>query len=248
MRINPARKYKRQLANLGVLKGLSFKVDTPADARAHLGTLTALEKELRSIKLDVLNDIRAIRSTYQAKIRAQAPSVGVGILAGRGFARRLTAATKNDLAAERERKIAPYNAIVRAIDKGLLRIQSVKASMRIETKTITTQSRAPTTRRRPIPDEVKIFVWQRDGGRCVRCGSRENLEFDHVIPLSAGGSNTARNIQLLCESCNRGKGANLAWRPHQVPRTPRHFPPPNTSLERTPRSGPKGRKTCYSVR
>lgn len=68
---------------------------------------------------------------------------------------------------------------------------------------------APITKREPIPDEVKIFVWQRDGGRCVRCGSRERLEFDHIIPLSMGGSNTARNIQLLCEACNRSKGDSL---------------------------------------
>jgi len=63
--------------------------------------------------------------------------------------------------------------------------------------------------REPIPDDVKIFVWQRDGGRCVKCGSREKLEFDHIIPLARGGSNTARNIQLLCEKCNRQKGDSL---------------------------------------
>lgn len=64
--------------------------------------------------------------------------------------------------------------------------------------------------RPPIPDDVKMFVWQRDGGSCVKCGSQENLEFDHVIPLSKGGSNTARNLQLLCERCNRSKGAAIA--------------------------------------
>ena len=63
--------------------------------------------------------------------------------------------------------------------------------------------------RQAIPDEVKIFVWQRDKGKCVKCGSNKNLEFDHIIPLSLGGSNTARNIQLLCEDCNREKGGNL---------------------------------------
>jgi hypothetical protein len=64
--------------------------------------------------------------------------------------------------------------------------------------------------RAPIPDEVKVFVWQRDSGRCVKCGSNQRLEFDHVIPVSLGGANTARNLQLLCETCNRSKGAAIA--------------------------------------
>ena len=64
-------------------------------------------------------------------------------------------------------------------------------------------------KREPIPDEVKMFVWQRDGGRCAKCGSQEKLEYDHIIPISKGGSNTARNIQILCENCNRSKSANI---------------------------------------
>jgi hypothetical protein len=64
--------------------------------------------------------------------------------------------------------------------------------------------------RPPIPEAVRIEVWRRDSGQCVRCGSQRNLEFDHIIPLALGGSNTARNIQLLCETCNREKGASLA--------------------------------------
>lgn len=63
--------------------------------------------------------------------------------------------------------------------------------------------------RQPIPDEVKMQIWQRDKGRCTRCGSQEDLEFDHIIPVAMGGSNTARNLQLLCENCNRSKGAEL---------------------------------------
>ena len=58
---------------------------------------------------------------------------------------------------------------------------------------------------RNIPASVKREVWRRDEGHCVECGSRENLEYDHIIPFSKGGSNTARNIQLLCERCNREK-------------------------------------------
>lgn len=65
------------------------------------------------------------------------------------------------------------------------------------------------TKRDPIPSEIRVSIWQRDGGRCAECGDKENLEFDHVIPLAMGGSNTERNLQLLCASCNRRKGATL---------------------------------------
>ncbi len=60
-------------------------------------------------------------------------------------------------------------------------------------------------RSRHIPNKVKLEVWRRDYGKCVECGSKERLEYDHIIPFSKGGSNTARNIQLLCENCNRKK-------------------------------------------
>jgi len=63
--------------------------------------------------------------------------------------------------------------------------------------------------RQPIPQVVKLFVWRRDGGRCVECGSQKELEYDHIIPLAMGGSNTDRNLQLLCAVCNRRKGATL---------------------------------------
>jgi 5-methylcytosine-specific restriction endonuclease McrA len=68
---------------------------------------------------------------------------------------------------------------------------------------------ASSSSRLPIPDDVKLFVWTRDGGRCVRCGSQIDLEFDHVIPLAMGGSNSARNLQVLCATCNRAKGASI---------------------------------------
>jgi hypothetical protein len=64
-------------------------------------------------------------------------------------------------------------------------------------------------RRQPIPERVRHEVWRRDQGRCVDCGSRERLEYDHIIPVSRGGSNTARNIELRCEACNRRKGARI---------------------------------------
>jgi hypothetical protein len=66
-----------------------------------------------------------------------------------------------------------------------------------------------TPTRLPIPRDVKRAVWRRDRGQCANCGSRERLEFDHIVPIAKGGSNTERNVQLLCEACNRSKGATI---------------------------------------
>jgi len=63
--------------------------------------------------------------------------------------------------------------------------------------------------RAPIPQEIMDKVWNRDNGKCVECGSNQNLEFDHIIPFSKGGANTYRNLQLLCRSCNAKKSNKI---------------------------------------
>lgn len=59
-------------------------------------------------------------------------------------------------------------------------------------------------RRRPLPFRA---VWDRDGWRCLTCGSHENLTVDHTVPFSKGGSDDIDNLQTLCGSCNSSKGA-----------------------------------------
>lgn len=63
--------------------------------------------------------------------------------------------------------------------------------------------------RETIPSHIKEVVWIRDKEKCVTCGSMENLEFDHIIPVSKGGSNSLNNIQLLCLKCNRSKSNRI---------------------------------------
>ncbi len=59
---------------------------------------------------------------------------------------------------------------------------------------------------RLIPSSVKLEVWKRDKGRCVKCGRQDNLHFDHIIPHSKGGSSLVPdNIQILCARHNLGK-------------------------------------------
>jgi hypothetical protein len=56
---------------------------------------------------------------------------------------------------------------------------------------------------RVIPTAVKLDVWKRDKGCCVKCGSKTDLHFDHVIPYSHGGSSKdPQNIQILCAKHN----------------------------------------------
>jgi hypothetical protein len=52
-------------------------------------------------------------------------------------------------------------------------------------------------RREPISEDVRMFVWRRDGGRCVECGSNKNLEFNHVIPLAEGRQQRAKPTATL---------------------------------------------------
>ena len=63
---------------------------------------------------------------------------------------------------------------------------------------------------RTIPGEIQREVYDRDKGKCVKCGSKENLHFDHILPFSKGGSSkTSSNIQLLCAKHNLQKGAKF---------------------------------------
>jgi len=56
---------------------------------------------------------------------------------------------------------------------------------------------------RSIPHPVKIAVVTRDGGKCRRCGSIQDLQYDRIVPNSRGGSSTdVNNIQLLCGKCS----------------------------------------------
>jgi 5-methylcytosine-specific restriction endonuclease McrA len=98
-------------------------------------------------------------------------------------------------------------ARAKAVDKERKRQADLAWAKRVLTDGVSAKQSMP--RRDAIPRGVRHAVWVRDGGKCVECGSAEKLEFDHIIPVSMGGANTERNLQLLCEGCNRRKGKSL---------------------------------------
>jgi hypothetical protein len=61
----------------------------------------------------------------------------------------------------------------------------------------------------PIPADLRRAVFERDGGRCVECGTNFDLQYDHVLPVALGGATTLANLQLLCADCNRRKSDTL---------------------------------------
>lgn len=77
-------------------------------------------------------------------------------------------------------------------------------------------------RREPIPKRLRDEVWIKCEGRCqwresgIRCGRREHLEIDHIVPVSRGGKNTYRNLQLLCQEHNQRKAAQLHEPPEDL--------------------------------
>jgi HNH endonuclease len=63
-----------------------------------------------------------------------------------------------------------------------------------------------------IPDSVRAAVIVRDGGRCRACYSAVDLQIDHIVPVSKGGTCEESNLQTLCGRCNRRKWKKLIAR------------------------------------
>lgn len=62
---------------------------------------------------------------------------------------------------------------------------------------------------RHIPRDVRQRVWVKYGGRCADCHAESYLEFDHIVPVAKGGSNSEANVQLLCRGCNGKKSDRI---------------------------------------
>lgn len=67
--------------------------------------------------------------------------------------------------------------------------------------------------RQPIRPRDRFNILQRDNFTCQYCGAKApdvELQLDHIVPHSKGGTNDVANLRASCVTCNIGKG-NVSW-------------------------------------
>ncbi|EHU2375549.1 HNH endonuclease [Acinetobacter baumannii] len=65
----------------------------------------------------------------------------------------------------------------------------------------------PRYTKKKIGTKLRLQVYERDGFKCVTCGTQKNLTLDHIKPEIKGGDTSFENLQTMCKSCNSSKGA-----------------------------------------
>jgi hypothetical protein len=74
--------------------------------------------------------------------------------------------------------------------------------------------RTVTTVHNGIKPKQRARILDRDGGRCVLCGSKENLHAGHLLSVAEGVRqglaveqiNDDENLAAMCDECNAGLG------------------------------------------
>lgn len=64
--------------------------------------------------------------------------------------------------------------------------------------------------------DVKDWVFNKYGKRCLCCGATDNISIDHIKPISKGGTNDLNNLQPLCKSCNSSKSTRIVDYRHKA--------------------------------
>ena len=62
---------------------------------------------------------------------------------------------------------------------------------------------------RNIGNGLRRNVYNRDKNKCLRCGSKDDLSIDHIVPVIKGGVKAKFNLQTLCRTCNTWKGDRI---------------------------------------
>lgn len=73
----------------------------------------------------------------------------------------------------------------------------------------------PKRRYKPDAEDMEWIAFYSGGHRCAACKSRDELQLDHIWPISKGGWDDRFNMQILCRVCNGAKRAKVGWVPMQ---------------------------------
>ena len=113
-----------------------------------------------------------------------------------------------------KKKVNPLQKFVRGLIKESIDEINSSKPKRSQAKKARKNDRFNTKKKRSryISSTVRYAVLTRDNNRCVACGitaKETQLQVDHIIPFSQGGSNKNDNLQTLCLDCNRGKSDRI---------------------------------------
>ena len=158
------------------------------------------QKELKEYEASCKEELDAI-SSLASKVTLSTPVMAWSILKNGNTSKTIYCVYKNN--------IYKFDRTDYSEEHMLLQINYLEEEEKRKFEYLRNKSSFAHQERGPIPKDVQREVWRRDRGKCVECGSQDRLELDHIIPFSKGGSSTARNIQLLCEKCNRSKHNNI---------------------------------------
>lgn len=85
----------------------------------------------------------------------------------------------------------------------------------------------------------KFDIVERDGRACLVCGATETLTLQHVLPFSAGGETSSRNMITLCDRCNQDYGDEVCHDLFRLAGLPHNHEPSLLKL------APQGEKTFF---
>lgn len=141
----------------------------------------------------------------------------IGLMAGEILRNRKE---KQEKAAAKQRSVSPPAAKLRGKVEPKVR-KNIEPKVREEIKpTVHAKPEARShiiqtmkvdNRSRYIPASIRHFIHMRDGGTCTyidpktnkKCGSRFQLEIDHIKPFSIGGTSEPENLRLACRNHNQ---------------------------------------------
>ena len=90
-----------------------------------------------------------------------------------------------------------------------MKIQKIPNLFRTKSKSKFGVSRIVQDNYRPNWYLINNQVRKRDKV-CIQCGSSEDLEVHHFVPLSRGGRTELSNLGLLCENCHKLRHRHLS--------------------------------------